>query len=99
MGIGIWGDVQGVQPIVGKTKVNNAYKSQEGSNTQPKKDDVEISNISKDYNVVSAEIKDLPDIREEKVNELLKSFDNGQYNVTDEELAEKFVDYMKNNEV
>ncbi len=99
MGIGIWGDVQGVQPIVGKTKANNAYKSQEVPNTQSKNDNVEISNISKDYNAVSGEIKDLPDVREEKVNELLQSFDSGQYNVTDEELAEKFVDYMKNNEV
>jgi negative regulator of flagellin synthesis FlgM len=99
MGIGIWGDLPGVSQVQAKEKLNKAYAGQEVSNIQPKKDHIEISNISKDYHVVANGLRDVPDIREEKVKELLEKINEGTYIISEEDVVNKFFELLQTNEV
>jgi negative regulator of flagellin synthesis FlgM len=99
MGIGIGGDLPAVSQIQGKEKMNRTYNGYEISRLQPKKDNIEISNISKDYNVAAIGLRDVPDVREEKIKELQEKIHEGTYNINEEEVANKFFDYIQTKQV
>lgn len=59
-----------------------------------KKDEVSISREAMDYQLVSKAvkaIKELPDVREDKVAELRARIETGNYNVEGREIAEKLL--------
>jgi negative regulator of flagellin synthesis FlgM len=95
MGISIWGDLPGVSQVQAKEKINKAYAEQGVSNIQPKKDHIEISNLSKDYHVVANGLTDIPDIREEKVKELLEKINEGSYIISEEDIVNKFFELLQ----
>lgn len=55
-------------------------------------DQVQISRIGKDYQVAKKAVNDVPDVREDKVNEIKERMKSGTYNVSAEEIANKIVD-------
>jgi negative regulator of flagellin synthesis FlgM len=59
-----------------------------------KKDVLSISNEAKDYQIVNRALRDVPDIRQEKVDELLSKFGSGSYNVTGRDVAEKVINMV-----
>lgn len=67
-------------------KVENA-KSIEGP-----KDELQLSNKAKEYQVAIKAFKNLPEIREDLVNELKDKIRQGTYNVTGEEIADKIIE-------
>jgi len=82
----------------GPPKVVGAYNNQKVTekvhktpNTVSKKDIVSISSDAKDYQTVMKALKDIPDIRKEKVEELLKKYESGNYNVSGSEVADKII--------
>ncbi len=52
---------------------------------------VSLSSAAKDIQRAEKAIKELPDVREEKVQELKSQIEAGQYNVNGEKIAEKMV--------
>lgn len=54
-------------------------------------DALQLSQTGKDIQIVKQAIKEVPDIREEKINSLKEKLASGTYNVSGEELAEKVV--------
>ena len=60
-------------------------------NSVPQVADAEISPIGKDLALVRKILKEIPDVREEKVNEIKEQIKNGTYNVTAEDLANKML--------
>ena len=57
----------------------------------PVKDDVKISNVGKDFTIAMNALKDVPDIRMDRVNELSAKIERGEYNVSGEDIASKIL--------
>ena len=57
----------------------------------PAKDDVKISSVGKDYTIAMNALKDVPDVRMDRVNELSAKIENGEYNVSGEDIAAKIL--------
>jgi negative regulator of flagellin synthesis FlgM len=66
--------------------VNKAEK------TSQKKDQIEISEKARDFQVALNAYKKLPDIRKEKVEEISKQIRAGNYNPSAEEIVESMFD-------
>jgi len=56
-----------------------------------KKDVVSISNQAKDYQTVMKALRDIPDIRQNKINDLLERYQSGNYDVSGKDIADKIV--------
>ncbi len=52
---------------------------------------VDLSTQAKDIQLVKNALSQLPDVREEKVQEIKSQVDNGKYNVSGEKIAGKMV--------
>ncbi|MBN1613663.1 MAG: flagellar biosynthesis anti-sigma factor FlgM [Deltaproteobacteria bacterium] len=52
---------------------------------------VDLSTKAKDIQNLKSAVANLPDVREEKVQELRNRIESGKYNVSGEEIAEKMV--------
>lgn len=98
MGISIWNHLPGVSQVMGKDKIAKAYKSEMNANVQPRKDEIQISKLSQEYNTASTSLKTIPDVREDKIKELQEKINSGEYIVSDEEVADRFVSYLKGEE-
>lgn len=83
----IWGDVPKIPGIYKKQgeikKINNI------SAVASKKDVVSISNQARDYQTATRALKDVPDIRKEKVDALAARIESGGYDVSGRDVAEK----------
>lgn len=83
----ITGDIYNVAKVYNKQKsVGNIAKS---GQVVSKKDIVSISNDARDYQTVSKALKDVPDVRQNKVDEFTELYRSGGYNVSGQEIVEK----------
>jgi len=57
----------------------------------PASDDVKISNVGKDFTIAMNALKDVPDIRTDRVNELSAKIESGEYNVSGNDIASKIL--------
>ena len=57
----------------------------------PAKDDVKISNVGKDFTIAMNALRDVPDIRMDRVNELSAKIERGEYNVSGQDIASKIL--------
>ena len=76
--------VQNVYQAYGKNKTNKAQKS--GEIGRPGFD-IQISNRGKDYQFAVDKLKQVPDVRVDKVNTIKQSIENGTYTVDKTKLA------------
>lgn len=83
----ISGDFFNVSKIYNKQK--SVEKVDMASAVRPKKDVVSISDNAKDYQTVSKALKDVPDVRQDKIDELKDVYRSGGYNVSGKEVLEK----------
>ena len=67
-----------------KTKVHSVERAKE-------KDQIIISRAGRDYQVAQAALAKVPDVREDKVNDLKARIDAGTYVVKDEDFAAKLL--------
>jgi negative regulator of flagellin synthesis FlgM len=70
------------------TKIN---KTENFANDGKGSDKIEISEAAKDFQTAIKAFKDLPGIREDKVNALKERIENGSYKVTGRDVAEKMI--------
>ena len=57
----------------------------------PSKDDVKISSVGKDFAFAMNAVKNAPDIRMDRVNEISAKIEKGEYNVSGEDIAAKIL--------
>jgi negative regulator of flagellin synthesis FlgM len=88
------GDVSKISGIYSKNK--NVGKVDKTESPSAKKDILSISNQAKDFQTALRALKDIPDIRQDKVKSIQKKFDSGEYNVNGNDLADKLIDSMIN---
>lgn len=85
----ISGNVSGVTGIYTNdkkiSKVENVNKVSET------KDDVKISNVGKDYAVALNALKDVPDVRQDKVDDISSKISKNEYSVSGEDIADKIM--------
>lgn len=82
-------------------QISQIYKTSSKVKSQPigrmsESDKVEISSIGKDIQVAKQAVTSAPDIREDKVNELKTSINNGSYNISNDTFAEKLITSYEN---
>jgi Anti-sigma-28 factor, FlgM. len=56
-----------------------------------KKDVLSISSQAKDFQTAYKAIKDIPDIRQSKVNELSEKYDSGSYDIDGKDVIDKVI--------
>ncbi len=75
--------VYGSQKKIGRVERTGAPAS--------KKDVLSISNEAKDFQTVYRALKDVPDVRSERVSSLEESIGSGKYNVSGRDVAGKVI--------
>ncbi len=73
---------EGVPPTVDKQAGAAAVKPEET---------VDLSTMARDIQQAKVEVSELPEVREEKVQEIKAQVENGTYNVSGEQIANKMV--------
>lgn len=66
-------------------KVNKTGKS------EMKRDQIDISQSSKDFQIAMGAFKKLPDVRQDKINEVKEQIDKGAYKPSTEDLIKKMM--------
>lgn len=72
-------------------KANSTSKAQK-ANAYGGSDQVQISQMGKDFQIAKAAVKNSSDIRTDKVNAIKKQMEQGTYQVSNKEVADKVVD-------
>jgi negative regulator of flagellin synthesis FlgM len=70
---------------------DNIKKETKTSGTFPQNEKIELSSDVKDFNQIRKALDNIPDIREDKVQQIKKQINEGTYNVSGEKIAEKMV--------
>ena len=76
-----------VQQVYNKTKVQHTGKTEKATKT----DNVQISSLGKDIQVAKQAVKNAPDIREDIVAPLKEKVQNGTYDVSADDFADKML--------
>jgi len=85
----IWGEIPKVSGVYNKQKKLNGIENSSGAVS--KKDAISISNQAKDFQTVMKALKNVPDIREDKVNELADKYKTDSYDVSGRDVADKII--------
>lgn len=83
----ITGDVYNVSKVYDSKKP--VGKIEKTSSVAPKKDVVSISSNAMDYQTVTKALKEVPDVRQNKVEEFAEVYRSGSYDVSGREIVEK----------
>lgn len=93
----IWGNIPKVSGVYGNTsKVDRYAKVGE---TSSKKDELSISGTAKDFSVAMRAVQQVPDVRQEKINEIIQKMDRGEYSVKASEVAEKIITAFEDSKI
>ena len=83
----ITGDVYNVSKVYDSKKP--VGKIEKTSSVAPKKDVISISSKAMDYQTVTNALKEVPDVRQNKVDEFAQAYRSGSYDVSGREIVEK----------
>ncbi len=93
----IWGNIPKVSGVYGNTsKVDRYAKVGE---TSSKKDELSISGTAKDFSVAMKAVRQIPDVRQEKINENIQKMERGDYSVKASEVAEKIITAFEDSKI
>lgn len=85
----IWGEIPKVSGIYGNT--NKIDRSSKVSEAASKKDELTISGAAHDFNAAMKALKQIPDIRQDKVDVILKKMERDKYSVSSADIAERII--------
>lgn len=85
----IWGDNPKVFGIY--NQLNPVGKVTRSDVVASKKDEFKISGQARDFQVAMKALRNIPDIRKEKVQEVSQRIESGQYNVKAKNVAERII--------
>lgn len=82
--------IQGEIPKVSKVydSQKNINKTDKGNKITTQKDVVSISDQGRDFQMVMKALRDIPDIRQDKVEKLQKQIESGKYKVSGKDIAD-----------
>ncbi len=83
------GEISKIIGMYGTQK--NTGRTEKTGSVASKKDVLSISNEGKDFQTVYKALKDVPDIRQHKVDEFAERFETGSYNVAGRDVADKVI--------
>lgn len=90
MNMRIPGDISKITGVYGTQKKTG--RIDKTGQAALKKDMLSISGEAKDIQTVYRALKDVPDIRKNRVSEIERKVESGNYNVTGRNVADKMVD-------
>ncbi len=70
---------------------NNVSRTNEVGKTQFKQDKLEISSSAKEFQLAMNAVKKLPDVRQNKVDDIKEKINKGQYNPSTKDVAKKML--------
>ncbi|MBE6024482.1 MAG: flagellar biosynthesis anti-sigma factor FlgM [Cellulosilyticum sp.] len=78
------------------SRIYNTYSTQMASSAKDtdkakSKDEVDFSTQAKDFAAIKKMLSDVPEVREDKVQDIKQRMENGTYNVSSEEVASKIL--------
>lgn len=85
-----------INPNINIQKINKAYNKNVGKvkktdKPEMKRDQIEISQSSKDFQVAMDAFKKLPDVRQEKIDNIKSEIEKGTYKPTAEDIIKKMM--------
>ncbi|KXZ39057.1 anti-sigma-28 factor, FlgM family [Alkalithermobacter thermoalcaliphilus JW-YL-7 = DSM 7308] len=83
--------ISGISNIQSVMKAYNKTKMQTINKSYQKEDKIEISDAGKYYQIAMKAIKDIPDVRDEKVEKIKMQIESGNYTVDIENLAKAII--------
>ncbi len=83
------GDISKISGVYEQQK-NVGRVGQTGS-VAPKKDVLSISNRAKDFQTISRALKDIPEIRQEKVDEFSGKYSAGNYDIDGKDIIDRVI--------
>jgi len=86
----IWGNIPQIQEIYNKNKTTS--KVDKSSGVSSKKDAVSISSEGKDFQAALKAVREVPDVRTDKVEEIKQKMQEDKYEVSSTDVADKIVD-------
>lgn len=84
-----------INQIYGVSKTKKNGKAGRGSDTGTI-DQVSFSSVGRDMQVAKAALANVPDVRQEKIDAIKTSIQNGTYSVSNESFAERLVSAYQN---
>jgi len=85
----IWGDIPSVSGVYGRQ--GNVKKIDKAAGITSKKDVVSISRQGKEYQTAIKALRDVPDVREDKLSSLIEVMRSGSYDVKGNDIADKMI--------
>lgn len=85
----IWGENPKVFGIY--NQVSPVGKVTQKDTVASKKDEFRISGLARDYQTAAKALRNIPDIRMDKVQKISRKIESGQYDVKDEDIAERII--------
>lgn len=85
----IWGDNPRVFGVYNQTTPVGKVNKQD--HVASRKDEYKVSNQARDYQSVVKALRNVPDIRQDKVNEISGKIEAGSYKVEARDISEKIV--------
>lgn len=85
----IWGDIPKIPGIYDRQQ--NVKKINGAPAAVSRKDQLSISGQAKDYQAVIRTLKNIPDIRRDKVDELSEKYGSGSYDISGRDIADKII--------
>jgi negative regulator of flagellin synthesis FlgM len=93
----IWGNIPKVSGVYGNSgKINQPARVGE---VTAKRDEFSISGTAKDFTSVMRILKEIPDIRQDRVNEIKQKIESGQYSVRASDVAGKIVQSLETKKI
>lgn len=84
--------IDGINKINQAYKINSTKKVEKAKKVNNDKDSLAISDHARELQIAKKAVKNAPDVRMDKVNDIKKRLESGTYNVSAEEVADKIVD-------
>ncbi len=92
----IWGDNPRVFGVYNQTTPVGKVKKHE--NVASKKDEYKVSSQARDYQLVMKALRNVPDIRQDKVNEISAKIQSGSYKVEARDISDKIIRMLSGKE-
>ena len=73
----------------------NVGKVNKTGNTEMKRDQINISQSSKDFQIAMDAFKKLPDVRQDKINSIKSDIEKGTYKPSTEDIIKKMMSNVK----
>ncbi len=82
--------VQNILKVYGENKVTKSANADKASQVQ-RRDEVVLSSAAKEFGPMLQALKNMPDVREDKVKEISEKIQSGNYTIDGREVADKMI--------